>query len=126
MNPQITKYPPRTHEDAPWSSWASGSGLQSAPHTRGCTRDGRLLLGVAHIRPAHAGMHRAPRKSSRPTRRPPRTRGDAPTTMPLVAGAGLSAPYTRGCTIAAHDAPVQARIRRTHGAASNDTMETAS
>ncbi len=89
---------PRTRGDAPEEGGGRGWRRWSAPHPRGCSAH-RAVQRVRHgVGPAPAGMLRSWGRTSRRSRRRPRTRGDAPSTPGLPKWRQMSAPHPRGCS----------------------------
>ncbi len=90
--------PPRTRGGAPRIAELASATDWSAPHTRGCSGTATPPRSGRTVRPAHAGVLRRTRLTSRGRGGPPRTRGGAPQQALTSRGATRSAPHTRGCS----------------------------
>ena len=90
---------PRTRGDRPLIVMR-GLGVEEAPpHTRGSTREEHHRRRRGRGSPAHAGIDPTPRWTPRAASRLPRTRGDRPTSVELVAARVVAPPHTRGSTL---------------------------
>ena len=89
---------PRTRGDAPMWRWSRSGARRLPPHTRGCTRTSPASRKTSIASPAHAGMHRPPRRGRTDDTGFPRTRGDAPTRPKGSERGVMLPPHTRGCT----------------------------